>query len=660
MKVKDIRLNFFNFNIFYKIVDIVHLLIALYLSESLFDSIIYGGIIFVISSFFMFFYNVLVKKNYQIYSKSSYVLILILFLFTLTINHIITANASNIIVSTSYLFMVCTILLLCGRVVVTDYISAKLKDTYVLRFCVNLLIHVLFLVGIAFALYNNASLDAFNFILIVCVIETIFLLPYQIRNKEKTQSPKEDLLKEVASYKNIKSMAFYAYAAFYLSIFMYFIYLFNSQSVIDYKWYIGVSLWFLILLVVLIIVYKLLKNKNKITYGATFVFGAILWVVSLIMIFNANDKGDIIWWSLLWSSGTGVMSAVLTRLNETFKLVSNVIDVEVTDSSLMNNTIVLHETTLLLSEVITLLLLTILLLVPTDEYLSKVLLTIIGYIPLLFILISAIIAVSQPIDYFTIERLKRLESGYGNDELKTKLNRILVKKHKTNLIVKLILFMVRVLYHHKVYGEENVKQDKLPAIFVCNHGEFYGPVVAVTYLPYYFRPWIESQLLDWKQGYPYTYKYTFSQIKFLPTFIKKWLAKTTVKLGEWAFNAFDPIPVYRSDLRSIMKTFDISVKALKEDDSVLLFPESTHGTEDGKYAKGGQIGDFYTGFAHIGLKYYLETGKAITFYPIYASKKKRKFIIGEGIEFNPNNDKKEEKTRIANELRDAMSKLGGL
>jgi len=143
----------------------------------------------------------------------------------------------------------------------------------------------------------------------------------------------------------------------------------------------------------------------------------------------------------------------------------------------------------------------------------------------------------------------------------------------------------------------------------------------------------------------------------LPVFMRKFLAKAFVNLAAGVFSAFDPVPVYRSELRSIFKTFDLSVEALKEKDSILLFPESTHNTEDGKYAKGGQVGDFFTGFAHIGVKYYEETQKEVNFYPIFIDKKKRKFIIGKNIKFDSTNNRKDEKVRIANELKEKMEEL---
>ena len=210
--------------------------------------------------------------------------------------------------------------------------------------------------------------------------------------------------------------------------------------------------------------------------------------------------------------------------------------------------------------------------------------------------------------------------------------------------------------NYKLVGKENVNEN-LPAIFVSNHGEYDGPIVAVTHMPYSYRPWIESQLLEVEKGYPYTYKYTFSLITWLPVCVRKLLAKIAVTFTSKVFSAFDPIPVYRSELRSIFKTFNLSVEAMKEGDSILLFPESTHNTEDGKYAKGGQVGDFFTGFAHIGVKYYEETGKSVNFHPIYLHKKKKQFIIGEALSFDPTNDRALEKKRIAEQLKISMEKL---
>ena len=272
-------------------------------------------------------------------------------------------------------------------------------------------------------------------------------------------------------------------------------------------------------------------------------------------------------------------------------------------------------------------------------------------------LLGQIFVTMQPLDDITYHKLTNYENSQENLEMRNKLNSIFIAKYHRPAFVMFLRKIIKFFLGYKVVRKEFIDSESLPAIFVSNHGEYYGPIAAVTNMPYSYRPWIESQLLEPEKGYPYTYKYTFSLITWLPVFMRKLLAKISVNVVAKVFKAFDPIPVYRSELRSIFKTFNISVEALKQGDNILLFPESTHNTEDGKYAKNGQIGDFFTGFAHIGVKYYEATGKQVKFYPIYIDKKKRQFIIGKGIEFDCKNDRSLEKKRLADELRNSMENL---
>ncbi|MDR0660045.1 MAG: hypothetical protein LBG19_04425 [Prevotellaceae bacterium] len=62
----------------------------------------------------------------------------------------------------------------------------------------------------------------------------------------------------------------------------------------------------------------------------------------------------------------------------------------------------------------------------------------------------------------------------------------------------------------------------------------------------------------------------------------------------------------------------------------------------------------YTGFANIGKLYFDLTGKTLRFYPVYANKKKHTFKVGESILFDPDNDPRDEKQRIAEELQERM------
>lgn len=290
-------------------------------------------------------------------------------------------------------------------------------------------------------------------------------------------------------------------------------------------------------------------------------------------------------------------------------------------------------------------------------FVGEAIINYLSFISPVFMIFGQAFVSIQPLDDVTYKNLKNYESHLDNLDLKDKLSKLFVEKRHRPAFIMFLRKIFKFFLGYKVVGKEFVDEENLPAIFVSNHGEYYGPIAAVANMPYSYRPWIESQLLEPEKGYPYTYKYTFSLITWLPVFMRKLLAKISVNVVARVFSAFDPVPVYRSELRSIFKTFNISVEALKQGDSILLFPESTHNTEDGKYAKNGQIGDFFTGFAHIGVKYFEETGKQIKFYPIYLDKKKRKFIIGKGIEFNSKNERAYEKKRLAEELRESMENL---
>ena len=113
------------------------------------------------------------------------------------------------------------------------------------------------------------------------------------------------------------------------------------------------------------------------------------------------------------------------------------------------------------------------------------------------------------------------------------------------------------------------------------------------------------------------------------------------------------IPVYRDSLKDVAKTFALSAEALLND-NVLVFPENPGKESDGKYKTDGSVSDFFTGFVHIGAVFYKKTGKCVIFYPVYADKVKKTLTIYPGILFNGQANVKEEKQRIAEEIRQCM------
>jgi len=273
-------------------------------------------------------------------------------------------------------------------------------------------------------------------------------------------------------------------------------------------------------------------------------------------------------------------------------------------------------------------------------------------IPTVFLFASLFYSVRQPLTEKFRRRLRQyaelIKRGVRNPDMEKRLVNVLIKKYKKRVGVYIIRAFLKRIMYHTVTGKENV--TLLPGVFVFNHGELYGPIAAVVFLPYDIRPWILDKMLDPGQITGHMYEGTFGKIKFLPAFIKKAVTAILSPVVIWGLRSFDPIPVYRGAAKSVVKTFRMSVECLNSGDSILLFPENPQDTY------GDDINPFYSGFAELGRLYYRKTGKELAFYPVYASKKSRTLRIGEGVRFDCGGGRGE-RQRVAAELETRMRGL---
>lgn len=275
-------------------------------------------------------------------------------------------------------------------------------------------------------------------------------------------------------------------------------------------------------------------------------------------------------------------------------------------------------------------------------------------IPTGFLIASLVYSLRQPLTKKYNRRLKayaRIKAaGKDNPVMEKRLNNVLIKRYKKRIGVHVIRVLLRPVMYHTVEGRENV--DALPGVFVFNHGEVYGPIAAVVFLPYEMRPWILDKMIDKAQITAHMYEGTFSRIKWLPVWMRKTLARMLSPLVVWALNSFEPIPVYRGTGRGVLKTFELSVECLQSGDSLLLFPENP----EERYTDSEQVSDFYRGFANIGRLYYKRTKECVSFYPVYASRRSRVLRIGENVRYDPSNGRQEE-GRIVTLLHRHMREL---
>lgn len=467
-----------------------------------------------------------------------------------------------------------------------------------------------------------------------------------------------NVLAQTGSYRLFSMMSLFCGISFYLAAFAFIGLTVAGVSAKDSAQpYSMLLLWLWLTGGATLIFYRLLRVLPRNAGIGLFIFGAVCWIFACFRLYTAlGNTVRILLMSLLFALGLAAMYSALYRINENFKQVSCVIDEDISLDRLMQSTDLVQSAAFNIAA----LLLLLWLMVSPRLFSQPEQMRISGLgamlAPLIFIILSIIQALRQPLDGAGLDKLHRLEKGNGGTEMKKYLSDILVKKYRRRYGVRIIAFFLKPLLYHKVYGRENVDNDDLPAVFVCNHGEIYGPVTAVTQLPYYFRPWVQAKMLDYRQAKEHILKGTFEKMH-LPGFIAKFLSCICARCAVWALNSFDPVPVYLGNLKEVLKTMQDSVKVLSQGDSLLLFPENPNAEENGRYALSGAPAAFYTGFAQIGIEAYKRCGKCVTFYPVFVSKHERTLHIGKGVRYDEKANRHEEKQRIASALQDAMEQL---
>ena len=258
-----------------------------------------------------------------------------------------------------------------------------------------------------------------------------------------------------------------------------------------------------------------------------------------------------------------------------------------------------------------------------------------------------------------LDRYISLENQGGeNPALRAQLEGVIVRRSLKHYGVKLIMLVLRPFLFHRIRGKENVPNDPdRSMVFVCNHGEIYGPSVTNLYVPFSFPPWVISDMMDVDAIASRTAAGTFALWR-LP---EKWrlpLARRVAPLLAWIMRSVDAIPVYYQEPAKLRRTFRDSIAAMEAGDNILLFPENSDDTPDHHYKLSG-VSHFFSGFTMLGPMYYRKTGKRAIFVPIYADKKKRVLTFGVPTEYDPDNDQEAERDRLCEYLRGEMLRFAG-
>ena len=240
-------------------------------------------------------------------------------------------------------------------------------------------------------------------------------------------------------------------------------------------------------------------------------------------------------------------------------------------------------------------------------------------------------------------------------KLEQQLEEVGIKRHGQPLGIRCLMAVMRPFFHHTVKGTENIHpDDSNPLVFLCNHGEIYGPVAGMLFCPVPVRPWTISDIsIDPDEVAQYVYKYTFSQMKWLGPL--RWpISKLCGPLSVWAMKSVECVPVCRHKPRELTTTFRKSVEAMQAGDNLLIFPENPDADPNRPGYEHGRPGELFRGFTMLAQVYYARTGKCCRFVPMLAHKGMRTLSFGTEIDYDPEKHPIEERDRVVEEAQRQM------
>lgn len=498
---------------------------------------------------------------------------------------------------------------------------------------------------------------------------TGFLLSYQSSTmaslSKYLSNTRRDKLRDIFSYRIFSNMSLYAQIALSLGVLMYVCYVGFSAQTFSSDTYLYLGGWIVAVLLFSGLFTRLVNRRGWVLSLNMFIVGAALWIAGSLMMFGVKGLWGSAFWAGLWGVGLACITSVLNRYNGDFKMVARIAGRKVSDRDLYFRSMVTQIIAVIFSNAIMLCVVTVWVFVIPAAHtprLPALFRSTMVQLPVLFMLASIFFALRQPLDERSRQKLLNYTQGNNqNTPTQQNLRHNLVEKKRVKFGVKILAFLVKPFLHLRVYGKENMQMEHFPSVFVCNHGIVYGPIAAVIYLPTYFRPWIDRKMVERERAAKEMCSRFIYRIPLLSAKTKMRIAHALAGPVTWALNSFDPIPVEKNNLRNVMSTFDDTVKVLSEGDNVLIFPEKPRRVKRGDKMTvehlTDSVGRLFTGFANIGHLYYDTTGKALRFYPIYASRQHHTFRIGEPVVFDPAGDPHEEKQRIAALLHDRMLAL---
>lgn len=667
-----------------RIVDLLGLFIAMYLSELLVENIVFGGAVYIAGEVWVNYVRLFNKRNLHLLPSN----IRARGLFVFVLAGLLTAA---LVVFFPYIQSKPTslvlILLIGGFIlqqIVTDMAAKKLssKNRRMRGFWLALC-HFVFLLALVLLFYLNQLVLQYpapveiSAVLLCTVCVSLLLYGCQVYDPPEPaeeQTPADlaldgDTLMQVHSYRIYNKMTVNTVFAINLSITAFICYM----RFLPYGGFIHsilmLSIWLAFIALVTTAGFWLLNKRyaHRQDRHAIFFAGLLFWLFAMFGSLNAwwrdTFYGSIVNVAAMGMSLSCMLSIILVQSYE-MKTVIELGVGHIDRGAYARNTNTMLNWSMLTSYLLLLVMLCISSFVMDGKFgqmtamqgMQSVLRVVMLVLPMVFVLISLVYSLMQPLDRNYAEKLKKynrlVAEGKTDPPLENRLKKILVSNYPRQLAVILIKPLLRPFLPCKIVGKEHVDLSQGPAIFICNHLEIYGPLIAVLYSPFPVRPWVIHSMLEPEIIVEHMQPGVDKTLAWFPARWRRGLTRRVAPILIWILQSTDPIPVYRGTVRALIQTIQSSAEALEYDDNILLFPETDYQPEG--------VGTLFSGFVQVGKTYYRQSGKCVTFYPLYINKKEKCMSFQRGVTFDPANDNYEEKERIVNYLQNTMNEMAGV
>lgn len=222
-----------------------------------------------------------------------------------------------------------------------------------------------------------------------------------------------------------------------------------------------------------------------------------------------------------------------------------------------------------------------------------------------------------------------------------------VKEKKTTLMYRILRFFIDLFFPKmKVEGLENLPPE--PCILVGNHSQMHGPLASELRLRFPHETWCAGEMMSWKEvpGYAFTDFWSFKPRWTHPFY--RLLSRLITPLAVCLFNNAHTIPVYH-DVR-LRSTYRLSVQAMAEGESLVIFPEKNEKRNHILYA-------FQDKFVDTARFYCKKTGQSPDFVPMYVAPALKTVYIGRPTRFDPAAPIEAERARICAYLAEEITAM---